>query len=48
MKKGIVLLESTNKQVQESDDEKYIFFRVKDKYVFFLDWKTNENKVKKI
>lgn len=47
MKKDIFLLESTNKQVQESDDEKHIFLRIKDKCVF-LDWKTNENKDKKI
>lgn len=35
MKKDIFLLESTNKQLQESDDEKYIFLRIKDKCVFF-------------
>lgn len=35
MKKDIFLLESTNKQAQESGDEKYIFLRIKDKCVFF-------------
>lgn len=35
MKKDIFLLESTNKQVQESDDEKYIFLGIMDKCVFF-------------
>lgn len=47
MKKGIVLLESTNKQVQESDDEKYIFFRVKDKCVFFFRLKNKREQGQK-